>query len=424
MTNTDQTLQLNCTQCGVGLDVFGGGRVKTHVCPYCGAELDAQDDYKVIQQFRDMERPVTPFDLGMTGSIWGVPFTIIGTLVWAEYYRGKRWEWIDHQIFSPTHGYAWLTVDDGHITWTRKTRNVPVPAYISDSVIENADNRPMVRFDGKTFRYYGSGKASPTFIEGEFNFRPQMDDTLRYVELMGGDRMLTIAEGPHEREYEISELPDQAMLLDSFGVAKDRRPRARGLHPLDTLERSPLQLFTRNLALVGAALAIAVGIGVSTVGEQIAKSSVTHVNNDITLPFQVTNDTGLTEVTIAANVNNSWAWFEAELTDAEDEPVAGFERGVEFYSGSDWKEGSRRVRTRLKLPPGDYTLYLSMLETQVDWANGRPATNMEAHVRQGVANALWVWGAAALLGLIGFLFLGQRFLRNARRWSGSDWSDG
>ena len=117
-----ETLKLNCTQCGAGLDVLGGGRVKTHVCSYCGAELDAQDDYKVIQQFRDMKRPDTPFDLGMTGTLWGAEFTVIGTMAWAEYYAGKSWHWVDHQIFSPTHGYAWLTVENGFVTFARKSR--------------------------------------------------------------------------------------------------------------------------------------------------------------------------------------------------------------------------------------------------------------------------------------------------------------
>ncbi len=419
----DQTHAFNCTQCGAGLDILGGGRVKTHVCPYCRSELDAQDNYKIIRQFRDMKRPETPFDLGMTGQVWGVDFTIIGTMAWAEYYGGKRWDWVDHQVYSHTHGYGWLSVENGHVSYSRKTRDVPSPTYISESVIENSEARPSVRFQNETFRYYGSGKASPTFIEGEFNFRPSMDDKLRYVDLMGGDRMLSIIDSGKEREYEVTELPDQPSLLDSFGVSKDRRPRARGVHPLDAIDRSPLQLFIRNLALAGAALAVIVGIGVAFKGDEIAESGRTGTNSEIRLPFAVTNETGLTQITISANANNSWAWFEAELTDADDEPVAAFERGVEYYTGSDWKEGSRRVSTQVKLLPGSYTVYVSMVEAKVDWPNGRLASNMEARVRQGVANPDWLWGAAAILGLIGFVFMGQRYLRSARRWSGSDWSD-
>ena len=415
--------KLNCTECGAGLDVLGGGRVKTHVCSYCGAELDAQDDYKVIQQFRDMKRPETPFDLGMTGVLWGAEFTIIGTMAWAEYHGGKSWHWVEHQIFSPTHGYAWLTVENGHVTFTRKSRESSTPGYVSDSVIENSENRPMVKFQGKTFRYYSSGRASPTFIEGEFNFRPTMDDTIRYVALMGGDRMLDIVDSGREREYEVSELPDQAALLTSFGVEPGRRPRPKGIHPLDAMERTPLQSFTRNLAIAATVAALLLGISLAFKGDQIAASGTTSVRNDIELPFEITNGTGLAEIRIDANATNSWAWFEAELADAEGVPVAAFERGIEYYAGSDWSEGRRYVTTRLDLPPGAYTLYLSMTEAEVDWRGGVKASNMAASVKQGVANASWLWGTATVFGLITFLFLGQRTWRYTRRWSGSDWSD-
>ena len=41
---------VDCTSCGAGLDILGGGRVTTHICPYCGSELDAQDSYKVLRK--------------------------------------------------------------------------------------------------------------------------------------------------------------------------------------------------------------------------------------------------------------------------------------------------------------------------------------------------------------------------------------
>ena len=415
--------KFNCTSCGAGLDALGGGRVRTHVGPCCGAELDAQDDYKVLRQFRDMERPRTPFQLGMTGTFWGVEFTVIGTMAWSEYHDGRSWHWVDHQLYSPTHGYAWLTVENGHVTFARKSRSMSRPASISDSAIENAENRPSVRFRDKTFVYYGSGRASPNFIEGEFNFRPDMDDSIRYVSLMGGEEMLDIVESRTEREYEISVLPDQAALFESFGIAPRDRPRAIGTHALDALDRSPLQLFTRNLFLLGAVLAVFVAIVMTYLGSEIAKSQTARAGSEIELPFTVTNGRVLTEIELWADVHNSWAWFEAELTDDEDETVAAFEDGVQFYKGSDWSEGSQRRRVRMYLEPGEYTLYLSLTEAEVDWSGGRKARNFRATVREGVANAWWVWGAAVLLALLAFIFLGERFLRHHARWSGSDWSD-
>lgn len=420
---TAPTTHLNCTQCGAGLDVLGGGRVQTHVCPYCGAELDAQDDYRVIAQFRDMRRPETPFDLGQKGMLWGIEFTVIGTMEWTEYHGGRSWTWVDHQVYSPTHGYAWLTVENGWVTFTRKTREASNPPYVSDRLIETSENRPAVQHDGQRFHYYSSGRAKPTFIEGEFNFRPSLDDTIDYVNLLGPDSFLDIVSGGTEREYELSYLPDQGELMDSFGVPKSRRPRPRGVHPLQVLDRTPLQYFVRNLALAAAALSIVLALMVALQGTSIATSGRVNASRDIDLPFTVTDGGRLTEITIWADASNSWAWFEAELTDGEDEPVAEFERGVEYYHGSDWSEGSQKSKTRLRLDPGDYTLSLRMTEADVDWSGGRRATAIEASVKQGVANPWWLWGTALVFGLIGGSFLAQRGFHRNRRWAGSDWDD-
>ncbi|NNE86532.1 MAG: DUF4178 domain-containing protein, partial [Silicimonas sp.] len=226
-----ETKQFNCTECGAGLDVLGGGRVKVHACSYCGAQLDAQDDYRVLARYRDMERPETCYDLGMMGKIWGAEFTVIGTIAWIEKHHSQVWQWVDHQIYSPTHGYAWLTLEDGFVTFVRKSRSLSNPPRISASQIENSENRPSVRMNGETFRYYSSGRARPTFIEGEFNFVPRMEDRISYVSLLGKTQMLDIVESNSEREYELSDFPDQAEVLLGFGVAPERLPHPRGVHP-------------------------------------------------------------------------------------------------------------------------------------------------------------------------------------------------
>lgn len=413
----------NCTQCGAGLDALGGGRVQTHVCPYCGAELDAQDDYKVLARFRDMARPKTPFDIGMSGALWGVPFTVIGTMAWVEYHAGRKWEWVDHQIFSPTHGYGWLTVEDGVVTYARKSRMVPSPAFVSDHLIETAENRPGVMLGGRSFVYYGSGVAKPTFIEGEFTYRPSLDDTVRYVSLVGEGEMLDIVETGEEREYELVLLPDQAELLTAFGVPRWRWPKPRGVHPLSPLRRSPLQLFARNLFLGAAVFTLLLALVFSTFGETVASTEELSVRRGAQVPFEITWRNRLTEIEIWADAYNSWAWFEAELLDEDEEPVAAFERGVEYYTGSDWSEGSQTVRTRLHLPPGRYTLEVDMAEAEVDWTDGQKTSRMRVSVRQGVVSTFWLWWTAVLLGLAGASFLAHRVYHYSTLMSGSDWSD-
>ncbi|MEO9822917.1 MAG: DUF4178 domain-containing protein [Paracoccaceae bacterium] len=426
--NAAEAKQFNCTECGAGLDVLGGGRVRVHGCSYCGAQLDVQDDYRVIAQYRDMVRPKTPYDLGMKGMLWGAEFTVIGTIAWLEQHQAQTWEWVDHQIYSPTHGYAWLTVDNGFITFTRKSRSVTSPANVSEATIENSEHRPSVRLGGETFTYYGSGRARPTFIEGEFNYVPTMLDRSRYVSLLGKTQMLAIRENSSlEREYELSDLPDQAEALLGFGVVPERLPYPVGVHPLQILDRSPFQLFARNLFLAAAVIAVLGMFFTWIAGERVAASQRTSVKDGISLPFTVTQANRLTEITVWADARNSWAWFDAELTDQNGETVAAYNDGVAYYQGREggesWSEGSQRVKTKLALPPGEYQIDVALSDAEVDWRNGNVAREMQVSVKQGLMNPLWMILSAILFAILGGAFLVTRFFHNSRRWAGSDWSD-
>ncbi|WP_170351209.1 hypothetical protein [Ruegeria atlantica] len=50
MTRSPELTSINCTSCGAGMDVFGGGRVMVQICEFCGSELDAQNSYKVLRK--------------------------------------------------------------------------------------------------------------------------------------------------------------------------------------------------------------------------------------------------------------------------------------------------------------------------------------------------------------------------------------
>ena len=425
--STAEAKQFNCTECGAGLEVLGGGRVRVHGCPYCGAQLDAQDDYRVIARYRDMVRPETPYDLGMRGTLWGAEFTVIGTIAWIEEHQGQVWQWVDHQIFSPTHGYAWLTVENGFVTFTRKSRSVSSPPKISESLIENAENRPKVRLNSEWFTYYGSGRARPTFIEGEFNFTPRTEMRSRYVSLLGKTQMLAIRETGSEREYELTDFPDQAEVLLGFGVPHERLPKPVGVHPLQILDRSPFQLFARNVFLAAAVVALIGMLFTWIAGERVAASSRTSIGDGVSLPFTITKENRLTQIIVWADATNSWAWFDAELTDQNGEVVAAYEDGVAYYKGYDggenWSEGSQQVKTKLALPPGDYRIDVALANAEVDWRNGKLARQMQVSVKQGLMNPFWMMLSAIAFGIFGGAFLIQRFFHNSRRWAGSDWSD-
>lgn len=412
---------INCTQCGAGLEVLGGGRVRAHVCGYCGAELDAQDKYKVLRQFKDMKRPTSPFQVGMEGEIDGVHMVVIGTVGREEVHGGRSWNWVNHQLYSPTHGYAWLTWEDGNVVFTRKTRRVPSPSFISEHKIENSESRPTVRLDDRIYTYFSSGSSRITFVEGEFNWIPEMGDRNKYVSLTCSDEMLSIAEGKGEREYELTTLPDRDTIFTSFGIDAGEWPSPTRIHPLATFKRSENSAFARNLAFACSALCLILAIVMLMLGDRIAGDTA-RVGDALKVPFVVSDASRLVQVELSANVDNSWAGLEAEIVDENDEAVFSFERGVEYYHGYDdgyWTEGSQASSVYLRLAAGKYVLNASMAEAD----RNRLPSQFGVQVWEGVVSSFWLWIGFVVFLLIGISFLVQRFWHHSRRMSGSDWDD-
>lgn len=425
-TTSDGLKTINCTECGAGLNVLGGGRVLVHVCGYCGAELDAQDNYAVLRQFLEMQRPDTPFHIGMEGEIGGVPFTIIGTIGRTESYRGQRWSWVEHQVFSPTHGYVWLTWEENRVVFTRKIRQVPQPSLITASMINHSERRPATWLKGEKFKYYATGVAVISFVEGEFNWVPKFDDRDHYVSMLAGDRMLDIISRGRETEYEMSVLLDRDAMFASFGVDGANIPAPSGIHPLEPFERSSLMRFARDTAFLSAGACLILSLLMWN-DEPLLDTGVVLIDKFPEQSFEVTKPDQLVEIKIAANVNNSWAAFEAELTDANGEDVAGFESGMEYYHGVEggerWSEGTNRATTRLHLPAGVYKLQVKLTEAQVDWRGGRLANRVQVKVAQGVHALGWLWALTAGFVLTGGGFLLQRYWHEHRRWASGDWDD-
>jgi hypothetical protein len=199
------------------------------------------------------------------------------------------------------------------------------------------------------------------------------------------------------------------------------------VHVLDEIERTPLQNFMRNVSIGAGVVSILLALAFWGFGREVADTGTLSIGDPIEVPFEITRGDRLTGIEIWANATNSWTWFEAELLDAAGQPVAAFERGVEYYFGSEggesWVEGSQTVNTRLRLPEGEYTLELTPAGGEVDWSSGQMARQMRVTVSEGQTNPLWLILSGMLLILFGGAFLGQRLLHNKRRWAGSDWSD-
>lgn len=428
MSRAAHLSSINCTQCGAGLSVLGGGRVLAQVCGYCGAVLDAQDAYKVLTSIGKRDHPASPVRIGMSLKIERVEFTVIGTLGVVERHGHQRWSWAEHQLYSPTHGYGWLSVEDGHVLFTRKLRETPEPSWITTATVERAETRPRARLRGRAYRYYESGVTEIDFMEGEFNWVPQLGERSEYVSLLGPDAMLTYTRTPSEREIELTRALDRKAAIADLGLAEAEVPKPR-LHPLMPYRALPHERFMRNAlgAFAGLALLLALGFAAAGGARILDQRDLPVQSLPQRLTFEITETAQLAEVEISSDVQNAYALFSAEITGPDGQPVAVGARATQYYSGTEggerWSEGSRRATFRFRPETtGPHRIEIA-LEEQEPWQGGRVASAVSVSVRERVPSLFHPLAAAALFALGAVALTARRALHQRLRFAGSDWTD-
>ena len=416
---------INCTSCGAGLNVLGGGRVVVHVCSYCGAELDAQENYKVLRKFDDLQRPDTPFRLGMEGTLFGVDWIIVGTIGMKD----GPWRWVEHQLYSPTHGYAWLNVEEGNYTFSRRVRKVSHPSWMDSRWVESAESRPQVLLNGERFRYYETSDARITFLEGEFTWAPQIDDTTQTISALSDEAMLDFSQSGVEREMHRTIWLDPAELAAAFKLTDPLGPPL-SRHPLMPFKGGTNDRFMTRAAAIFAAACIVLSLFVAATANKrdvLGETAISLAALPQTVEFPVTQTDRLVQIDLGAHPSNAWLWVGMEVLDPEGETLFESGRAMEFYSGRDsdgtWTEGNRTANLRFRPPAaGTYQIIFNEKETEL-WISGSEPTSFTVSAREGVRSAGWLGVLGILFGLVAVIPLGRRLWHRTVRFSGSDWTD-
>jgi len=429
MTRADALSSINCTQCGAGLSVLGGGRVLSHVCGYCGAVLDTQDNYKILTSIGKRDHPDSPVKIGMSLTYRDVPFTVIGTLGMSETYRGRTWRWVEHQLFSPTHGYAWLSWEDGNVLFTRKIRDFNMGHWLSSGTVENAETPPTRQYAGERYKYYETTVAQIDFMEGEFNWVPRIGETTETITLLGPSAMLSLTRSETEREVELTTLMDRDTVLSELGLDAAAIGSAQR-HPLTPYKPMREEGFLRRSLLASAIGAVVLAVTLSG-GSGSVVMPPTRVPVD-SLPknfsFDVTNASQLSIISVQGNADNGWSAFSAEVAGPSGEPLTAGVGVVEYYQGIEdgerWSEGSNSDSIRFRpAETGTHTITLALEEDGTEGLRGRPASTVTLSVEEGKISAFWLIIAAVLFGLGWIAVTARRSVYHVRRFAGSDWSD-
>jgi hypothetical protein len=421
MTRAASLSSINCTQCGAGLSVLGGGRVRSHVCGYCGAVLDTQDNYKVLTSIGKRDHPDSPVRIGMTLPVEGVEFTVIGTLGKVESWKGQDWRWVEHQLFSPTHGYAWLTWEDGHFTFSRKVRDFDMSRWVSALAVETAETPPRRSYRDESYRYYETSTSEIEFMEGEFNWLPRIGEKTTTVVLLGPDAMLGLREGETEREVERTTLlprDDTARALGIDGLAPTHER-----HPLTPYRPLPEEGFLRRALAGSAALAVLLAFILGAIGgpRVLDRQGVAIGDTPVSFPFEITNTSQLARLRYDTDVSNDWVVLGTRITGPDGLPLVEGARLVQYYFGRDsdgaWSEGSRATALRFR-PETRGTHQITI--QRVAGTGGR---QMSVQITEGKVTSLWMFVAAGVF-LVGWIAVtARRALHQQRRFAGGDWHE-
>ncbi|GAB5448669.1 DUF4178 domain-containing protein [Gymnodinialimonas sp.] len=416
---------VNCTSCGAGLSVLGGGRVLSHVCGYCGAVLDAQDNYKEVDNIGKRNHPDSPVQIGQTLTLEGVEFTVIGTLGIVERYGGQTWKWVEHQIFSPTHGYLWLNVEDGQLTYSRKVRDFNMGHWLSASTVERSEVPPTRQYQGEKYRYYDMSVTQIDFMEGEFNWVPKLGEKKNVVNLLGPDAMLSLVKSQTEREVELTRLLPRAETAKDLGFDESALGSVRKKHPLAPYTPLPEEGLLRKVCAVVAICALILGgLFYINIGREVLVTDAMPLPSlPQTFEFQIEDTAQLVRLRFDTTINNQWNTFGTEVRGPNGDVVLTAERTISYYSGrsggESWSEGNRSGDILFRpSEAGTYTASLAVTQ-----GSSTTVGDVALRISEGKPTAFWLMALAVIAGLGWLLLTGRRAMHSKLRFSGSDWND-
>ena len=428
----DAIRAIQCPACGAGLDVLGGGRVTILVCPYCTTELDAVQNFATLRKFDGMARPKTPFRLGMEGEIAGVRHQIIGILGQVERWKGREWHWAEHLLYSETHGYSWLSLEDGHCLWSRRIRWSLPETYFNPAWINRQERRPSFRAEGRAWHYLESTSQTADYVEGSFTWVPKLGDLTSSISYLADGEILTVEAGASETEQTLTRWLQRAQTARAFGIAESDLPRPHNLHPGDPLPQSDDRFVLTTAGVCGVALLLVIGwlnaqTHILLPGQPFPLSTLPR---SIDLP--VTQADRLMGLHLRSNVENGWHGFDLELEDPEGNLVFEREAGTSYYYGREdgeyWTEGDRSAHVTLRPEQaGTYRLTLANAGSEMEpgLANeaANPATEVNLRVVEGEYSLSWIMGGFLVLLGLGAAGPLRRWIAHKSRLRLGDWDE-
>jgi hypothetical protein len=214
---------ISCPHCGGTVELRGFAHTRTAVCIQCLSVIDTSSpELQILSRFDEKMRvrPVVP--IGTRGKFGGAPFEVIGFQVRTTWYDGVAYSWHEYLLFNPYAGFRYLTLYDGHWTLVRALAGVPVQT--------TSGARPAAVSNGVTYRHFQHGKATTTFVMGEFPWAVTAGEQAEFDDYVAPPQILSQETSAGEINWSGGEYMSGADVWKAFGLPGDP-PRASGIAP-------------------------------------------------------------------------------------------------------------------------------------------------------------------------------------------------
>ena len=404
---TPQLKSINCTQCGAPLELHGGRQVKSICCPYCGSVLDKKAEYKVVEKFLSADRPYSPLKIGQQGILKEVEFTIIGLIK----YQTSDANWIEYQLFSPTHGYSWLTYEQGHFVFGHKVR------YYPSNYSKQWKSKLSV--NEKTYKVIDNYTAHITFVEGELTWIARKNDEVQGLDAIAPPFIYSIEKTKHEEEYSLGEYLFADTIYQAFNI-NEPPPKTTWIHPAQPYRQNNFwggltkssQFFAKIYLVI--CLLLAIFVNPSTILK--TEIPVEHYKTGfVSKVFKVEDPDKILRLDLNSKLNNSWAFFEMTVKKDNTEIVHTVGKEMYYYTKGSEKKGSHQAKLYFKVPTeGNYSLSIQNL-------GGEKLQALSVELQQGFIDTGYFWSLLKWTVFFGWIwpFFGKWRL-NKQRWNDNE----
>lgn len=397
---------IQCKSCAAPLTLHGGGhRIRSLSCEYCGAVMDAREDYALLDKFTHQDKPICPIDIGMQGKVKGISFIVIGMIGYRSHF-GDRW--VDLALFSETHGYAWLSYDLGHFTFTRRVRDIP------NKDMRHLDTHSKFKVKGESYQFFETYQAEITYVAGELTWVAQLGDTSLLRDAIAPPLMYSLEEIENELEYSLTEYIETDEIESNFDLTFDINQSS--IHPAQPF-KAPIREALSKVSRIPLILSFLVvfTFGLIAGGKTIFSEKISNFPEGRTIVrhFTIDNSKHLVEIGFDNAYANRWQIKDITLFDEQNE-VFSFGKKL-ISTSSSLKKQTGKARFSIK-KSGNYSLRMQVSKGK-DYSKPIQRQAIHLTVKQGVMGNKY-FKYLLYISLISFLaFYLSRYFFEKKRWA-------